>query len=355
MSRLPIDQELHESTAVSGKSTSQFCSGVSRSRCFMLNQRLGNAGSNAVSFSLVGTFVGRTVDHDFGCNPVGRASVVFYFQRRLTMSTDSAELVVDEPSDKPPRNPVERVIVWGLIGVLLVVMGIEARAQRGYAMSLDAFQTTFSDGEEVEITLDDARKLMALGPAEVKAPDEYGPYHFYDYYRFSWFSLFKSGDYEITLKVTDNDELTVISFSTPAAPQPAWMEMDESSLPPEEAASFDPATMGGGGFSGDDGFGGDGSSGRGSGDRGFRPPPNPLVTKLDVDGDNELSAEEIAGSPAVLKSLDANGDGELTADEFDPEGLGRRREGFESGSFTPGGGGELGSGSDIPRRPEIEE
>jgi hypothetical protein len=261
------------------------------------------------------------------------------------MSTDSAEPVVSEPSDKPPRNPIERVIVWGLIGGLLVVMGIEARAQRGYAMSLDAFQTAFSDGEEVEIALDDARKLMALGPAEVKAQDEYGPYHYYDYYRFSWFSLFKSGDYEITLKVTDNDELNVISFSTPAAPQPAWM--NESIPSTEDTESELAPEMGGGGFSG--------GGGNRSGGRGFRPPPNPLVTKLDVDGDGELSAEEIEGSPAVLESLDANGDGELTSEEFDPEGLGRRGGGFEQGGFGSGGGDEGDSGSDRPRRPEIEE
>ena len=261
------------------------------------------------------------------------------------MSTDSAEPVVNEPSDKPPRNPVERVIVWGLIGVLLVVMGIEARAQRGYAMSLDAFQTAFSDAEEVQVSLAEARNLMALGPTEVKAPKEHGSYHYYDYYRFSWPSLFKGGDYEITLKVTANEELNVISFSTPAAPEPAWMN---ESIPATVDAS---SALGGGGYSPGGGFPG-GGAGR-SGGRGFQPPPNPLVTKLDIDGDGELSADEIEGSPAVLQSLDANGDGELTSEEFDPEGLGRRGGGFEQGGF--GAGGEGDSGSSRPRRPEIEE
>ncbi len=207
------------------------------------------------------------------------------------MSTDSAEHAVNELTDKPPRNPVERVLVWGLIGGLLVVAGVEARAQRGYTMSLDAFQTAFADSEEVQISLGDARKLMALGPAEVKAPDEHGPFHYYDYYRFSWFSLFKPGDYEITLQVTGNDEMNVISFSTPAAPLPEWME--ESTPSPEEAATSDPGAMGGG-FPAGGGFGGNGSGGRG-----FQPPPNLLITKLDINGDDELSAEEIEGSPAV--------------------------------------------------------
>lgn len=260
------------------------------------------------------------------------------------MSTDSAETVVNEPSDKPSRNPVERVIVWGLIAGLLVVAGIEARAQRGYTMSLNAFQTAFADGEEIEISLDEARKLMVLGPAEIKNLKEQGPYHYYDYYRFSWLSLFKDGDYEITLKVTANKDLTVISFSTPAAPLPEWMQQG---IPqPEDAESGDPSSDEGG-FAGDGGnrFGG----------RSFQPPPNPLVTKLDIDGDSELSAEEIEGSPAVLESLDANGDGELTREEFAPEGFGRRGRDSEPGSFPSSEGSESDSGSVRPQRPVLED
>lgn len=43
--------------------------------------------------------------------------------------------------NNPPRSPIERAFVWGLIGVLLVVAGIEARAyfafQSGYRRILD--------------------------------------------------------------------------------------------------------------------------------------------------------------------------------------------------------------------------
>ncbi|MBL6705657.1 MAG: hypothetical protein ISQ06_06060 [Planctomycetaceae bacterium] len=260
------------------------------------------------------------------------------------MSNDSTETVSNEPGEKPPRNPVERVLVWGMIAALLVVVGIEARAQRGYTMSLNAFQTAFADAEEVQISLDEARRLMVFGPTEVKSPKEFGPLHYYDYYRFSWPSLFKSGEYEITLKVTDNDELAVISFSTPAAPQPDWM--GEVIQLPGEFSPENPGAMGGG-FPG----GGGGQSGG----RGFRPPPNPLITKLDTDGDDELSAEEIEGSPAVLQSLDANGDGDLTQEEFDPEGLGRRGGGPEQGGFVPSGNGNSDSVSSRPQRPPLEE
>ena len=36
---------------------------------------------------------------------------------------------------------------------------------------------------------------------------------------------------------------------------------------------------------------------------GFRPPPNPIMEALDTNGDNELSAEEINGAVAALRSV----------------------------------------------------
>ena len=261
------------------------------------------------------------------------------------MSADSAEATVNEPTDKPSRNPVERVIVWGLIGLLLVVVAIEARAQRGYAMSLDAVQSAFADNEEVQLQLADARKLMTLSQAEVKDADSSG---IMDYYRFSWLSLFKSGEYEITLRVSKDNSEEVISFATPAAPDLALAMTDPA---PSEDEMSEMEDYSGEGYPGGGEFPGGGNS---FGGGRYQPPPNPLVTHLDSDGDNELSAEEIEGSPAVLLALDANGDGELTREEFDPEGFGRGG-GFGSGGFGSGGAGENESDSGRPRRPEIEE
>jgi hypothetical protein len=169
-----------------------------------------------------------------------------------------------------------------------------------------------------------------------------------DYYQFSWFSLFKSGEYEIILRVS-KDSSEVISFATSAAQEPALglTAFTPSEDEMSEMEDYSDGGYPGGGFSGEDG---NWSSGGG-----FQPPPDLLFSRLDADSDGEISAEEIEGAVAVLGSLDSNGDGELTAEEFDPDGLGRRGGGFESGGFGSGGtgGNELDSGRSS--RPEIEE
>lgn len=48
------------------------------------------------------------------------------------------------------------------------------------------------------------------------------------------------------------------------------------------------------------------------------PPPFPLLQALDKDHDGTLSAKEIAGAAAALKTLDKNRDGKLTRDEMLP-------------------------------------
>src|SRR5438270_9234365 len=50
-------------------------------------------------------------------------------------------------------------------------------------------------------------------------------------------------------------------------------------------------------------------------------PRPPLVSALDADDDNVITAEEMAAAPTALKKLDKNGDGKLTEDEFRPARL----------------------------------
>ncbi|HEX4119817.1 MAG TPA: hypothetical protein VH619_04240 [Verrucomicrobiae bacterium] len=58
--------------------------------------------------------------------------------------------------------------------------------------------------------------------------------------------------------------------------------------------------------------------GEGQEHRHHRPPPLPIVTVLDANGDGIIDADEIANAPAALKKLDKNGDGQLTPDEYMP-------------------------------------
>lgn len=65
--------------------------------------------------------------------------------------------------------------------------------------------------------------------------------------------------------------------------------------------------------------------------------PRPLLdTALDEDGDEVISAEELARAPMLLLKLDRNGDGRLTPDEL---GLGpeadRRLQGAPRGPALP--------------------
>ena len=66
---------------------------------------------------------------------------------------------------------------------------------------------------------------------------------------------------------------------------------------------------------------------RGPGDRGpegFRPPPSPLIAVLDVDGNREISADELKNASAALAKLDKDNNGKLTAEEIRPPGPDRR-------------------------------
>lgn len=85
------------------------------------------------------------------------------------------------------------------------------------------------------------------------------------------------------------------------------------------ASASQPNSMGGRGRGeGREGFGGEGR-GRG-GPGGF----DRLLTALDTDKDNAVSAAEIAAAPTSLRTLDTNKDGQLTPEEYGTPGRGGR-------------------------------
>jgi hypothetical protein len=107
------------------------------------------------------------------------------------------------------RNPVERVLVWGGIVLLLGVVFLEYRAKQGYDATVRNLQEVTNGTRDV--TMEDARKLMVgysweAGPT----PNPRG----FPTYTYTWFSLFRRGTYRLTL-VANADGATLQTFDGP--------------------------------------------------------------------------------------------------------------------------------------------
>ena len=59
------------------------------------------------------------------------------------------------------------------------------------------------------------------------------------------------------------------------------------------------------------------------------PPPDPIMSALDVNHDGVIDASEIANAAAALKTLDKNGDGKLTMDKIYPQRPGGQGAGYQ--------------------------
>jgi hypothetical protein len=234
------------------------------------------------------------------------------------------------PPAKAPRSPVERTLVWGGIAVLLAVLLIELRAQQGYSHTLQALSTHL-DSDDADMPLAEAKSLLALSPA-LSAPV---PVAGTDEIKCSWFSLFKKGQYEITLIISREKEPVLLSYTTPAPP-----EDPEESI--AAASSTSPADVQAGMAMGGPGMGG-GGMGMGMGGMGGPPRPNPLRDAIDTNGDGDLSAEEIAAAPTSLGKVDKDSDGLIVAGELaPPPAEGAPDTAGPAGG--PGGGGRRGPG-----------
>ena len=64
---------------------------------------------------------------------------------------------------KKPRSPVERVVVWGGISILLIIAGIQGMAAYGFTTSKDKVISAVQRADESsdELNLNDAEELMS--------------------------------------------------------------------------------------------------------------------------------------------------------------------------------------------------
>lgn len=120
---------------------------------------------------------------------------------------------------KPVRSSAERVLVWGGIIVLLLLVGFQARARFGYEMTLNALQDRIAQDEGPNpqpLYVKDVDGLLVGWPQKEvdKASDHRA------YIQLSWRGL--TSRYGMTLPYD------------PSEPEPAIMGLETSDAPPEE-------------------------------------------------------------------------------------------------------------------------
>ncbi len=232
--------------------------------------------------------------------------------------SDSTPPPNTETKEKPKRNPTERIIVWGVIGVMIIVASAEAVARYGYTTTLPILQARMVEddagADARSLTLAEADKLIAGYPSRTEESDKV-------IYR--WKGLVKDHG---AIHLAFDNEKTIIGLETDAPP-----EISEPVLPPTvESEIEDPmGSMPGGGLGSGGGASGEGG-GPGGGGRNFDP------MQFDADGDGKISLEE---APERMKSvfdqIDANSDGFADAAEFEARRAARQQERSEGEGGRP--------------------
>jgi hypothetical protein len=119
------------------------------------------------------------------------------------------------------RSPAERVLVWGGILILLLVVAIEFRAQRGYSQTLESFSNASDDGD-VDLPMANAESFMVMFPQRQQTAVN-GIEHTYAY---TWMSLFKSGQFQLNVVYTAGDDPSMLRYWTGSGFDPMTPTVD---------------------------------------------------------------------------------------------------------------------------------
>ena len=228
------------------------------------------------------------------------------------MNANSEEQPADVPeasatpsetsAEKKPRNPVEKMLVWGFIAVGLVVVAIEARAKLGYDMTLSGLSQKTKEIDES----DDG--TLALDEETVQAYLKFGPQlgeeepagNLRKARWIGWYSLAKPDAYR--LKLIFDEDGTFLFVETTDPPEPPEPEVGDET---DEGGEHDaeggfpggggpaPGGMAGGGGGPGAGAGGGRGGGRRNGLLGLLGIEE-VATEINLTDDQKSKVEEFA-------------------------------------------------------------
>lgn len=213
------------------------------------------------------------------------------------MSDTNSEV---SPPQKPPRNPVERAVVWGAITVLLCVLAFEAKQKFAYGAALKTLQDAFKEeSDNAYHKLSDVRKMMGGSPKETKLASTS---KLHNTVQLDWKSLFKEYKLELQTESVGDDPL-VLSFKTPNSEEPTEPVVVPSSGPVSAGPSM--AAMGGMSAPGGGGPGGAGAGGAGGPGGGGQQRPRGLLglaQRDEVVAELKLTEEQIGKLKAASEA-----------------------------------------------------
>lgn len=210
------------------------------------------------------------------------------------------------PSDAPPpqdkkRNPVERVIVWGLIAAMAVVVTLEGTARFGYTSTLNKLQDALARDEgpdAIALHLNDVSAHVSGFPTRQVSEGK-----LFSVVEYRWKGLLK--DYGGIRLSYSNDDQIVMGLETDLPPEEPELPLAVAPAA-EESSPMDMMQANSEGGSG----GGPGGPG-GPGGRG------PSFEEMDADGDGKLSRDETPERLAdSFDEIDANADGFIDEEEL---------------------------------------
>lgn len=134
--------------------------------------------------------------------------------------------------DRRKRHPIERGLVWAVIAILLVLVAVEYRAQRGYSNSVAAIQAATAD-RELDLPMLEAEQLISMSPGR-ELTAENGIERTYCY---SWPSVFKRNQFLLNVVYARDDGNSLLRYWTGAGNDPMTIYDPD----PDEIAPRGPA------------------------------------------------------------------------------------------------------------------